>query len=315
MPRRTNDFQELIALINRQLAPAGAVVTESAIREDALTHHGREVDITIQHELAGYPITVIVECRDHDRPQDVTWIDALIGKYLHQVAHVVAVSSSGFTNQALDKAKAVGITTMAIEEARDTNWQKWVAAMKSIWVTLHGRTMTGIFNINLVDRTIKTPPSPPLMAGNKPGDVVFEQADGIQATAWDIFQNLSEAFVEEVIGRSDRQADGSIRFRYGLPNGTMLVLNDGTKLPADGIGYLLKEEVETIEVPLDAGEYGATSIATGSATGSAWKILIAHVRDKDGVPRMTLRATRLSGEPLEGRFTLYGVGEPVPPPK
>lgn len=65
MPRRTNDFQELIALIHLQLAPAGAVVTESAIREDALTHHGREVDITIQHELAGYPM-LSMDCGSMD---------------------------------------------------------------------------------------------------------------------------------------------------------------------------------------------------------------------------------------------------------
>jgi hypothetical protein len=314
MPRRTNDFQELIALIHQQLAPAGAIVTESAIREDALTHHGREIDITIQHELAGYPITLVVECRDHDRPQDVTWIEALVGKYLHQVAHVIAVSSSGFTGQAFEKAKAVGITTMAIREARDTNWRKWVAELSSMWITLHGRMMSGIFNINLVDRTITTPPSPPLMAGNKPGDIVFEKPDGMRATAWEIFQDLPDVYVDEVLGRSERQADGLIKFRYGLPPGTKLVLGDGTALPADGIGYLLKEEIETVEVPLEAGEYGVTSIATGSGTGSAWKIHIVHVRDKDGVPKMTLRATRLSGERLDGRFTLYGVGKPVPPP-
>lgn len=145
MPQRTNDFQELIALIHRQLAPAGATVAESAIREDAVTHHGREIDITIEHELVGYPITLAIECRDHERPQDVTWIEGLIGKYLHQVAHVIAVSSSGFTDQALEKAKAVGITTMAIEEAQDTNWRNWVAAMDRMWVTFRGRTMTGIF--------------------------------------------------------------------------------------------------------------------------------------------------------------------------
>jgi hypothetical protein len=265
--------------------------------------------------LAGYPITLLIECRDHDRPQDVSWIEALIGKYLHQMAHVIAVSSSGFTSQALDKAKAVGITTMVIEEARDTNWRSWVASLSSIWITLHGRMMSGIFNINLVDRSLKTPPSPTLMAGDRPGDIVFEKPDGNRATAWEIFQGLPEAFVDEVVGRSERQADGLIMFRCGLPPGTKLVLTDGGLLPADGIGYLLREEIETVEVPLQAGEYGVTSIATGTGSGSAWKILIVHVRDKDGVPRMTLRATRLSGEPLEGRFTLYGIGEPIPPPE
>jgi hypothetical protein len=315
MPARTNDFQELIALIHRQLAPAGAVITESAIREDALTGHGRETDVTIEHEVAGYPITLVIECRDHDRPQDVTWIEALIGKYLHQVAHVIAVSSSGFTTQAVDKAKAVGITTMVIEEAQDINWRKWVADLGSIWITLHGRMMADIFNVNLVDHKIENLPSPPLMAGDRSGDVVFENPDGAQATAWEIFQSLPEDYVDEALKHCERQPDGLIKFRYGLPSGTKVVLKDGRKIPAEGIGYLVKEEVETVEVPLEAGEYGVTSIATGSAAGSAWKILISHVRDRDGVTKMTLRATRLSGEQLEGRFTLYGVGERIPPPQ
>lgn len=141
-----------------------------------------------------------------------------------------------------------------------------------------------------------------------------QAGDGVRATAWELFQALPTEFLDEVIGRSERQADGLIKFRYELPAGTKLVLSDGSKLPAEGIGYLLKEEVETVEVPLEAGEYGVTSIATGSGISSTWKILIVHVRDRHGVPKMTLRATRLSGEPLEGRFTLYGVGEPIPPP-
>jgi hypothetical protein len=314
MPRRTNDFQELIALVHRQLAPAGATVTESAIREDAITHQGREVDITIQHEIAGYPVTLVIECRDHDRPQDVVWIEALIGKYLHQVAHVVAVSSSGFTEQALVKAKAVGIATMTVEAARDTEWSTWVAKLDTIWVTFHGRIMSGIFNINLADKSITTPPTPPLMAGDRIGDVVLESADGARQTAWDLFHNLPDEFVEDVLARSERQPDGVIKFRYGLRPGTKLVLSDGSTLIAEGIGYLIKEEIDTVAVPLDAGEYGLTSIATGSGAGNEWKVLIVYVRDRNGVPQMSVRATRLSGLPLEGKVTLYGVGESISPP-
>ncbi len=314
MPKRTNDFQELMALVHRQLAPAGATVTESAIREDAITHHGREIDITIQHEVAGYPITLVIECRDHDRPQDVVWIEALIGKYLHQVAHVVAISSSGFTAQALVKTKAVGIATMTVEEARDTNWSTWVAELDTIWVTFRGRIMSGIFNINLADRRITSPPSPLSMAGDRVGDVVFESAEGTRQTAWEIFHNLPSEFVNEVLAKSEHQPDGLIRFRYGLPPDTKLVLSDGSTLIAEGIGYLIKEEIETVAVPLEAGEYGLTSIATGSGASTDWKVLIVYVRGPNGVPQMSIRATRTSGPPLEGRVTLYGLGEPIPPP-
>jgi hypothetical protein len=93
-----------------------------------------------------------------------------------------------------------------------------------------------------------------------------------------------------------------------------LVLSDGSTLAAEGIGYLIKDEIETVEVPLEAGEYGLTSIATGSGTGNSWKVLVVYVRDQEGVPKMNLRATKLSGQLLEGTVTLYGLGDPVPPP-
>jgi len=120
--------------------------------------------------------------------------------------------------------------------------------------------------------------------------------------------------VNEVLAKSEHQPDGLIRFRYGLPPDTKLVLSDGSTLIAEGIGYLIKEEIETVAVPLEAGEYGLTSIATGSGASTDWKVLIVYVRGPNGVPQMSIRATRTSGPPLEGRVTLYGLGEPIPPP-
>jgi hypothetical protein len=45
MPRRTNDFQKLVFQIERQLAPLGAVVEESAMLPERGTGDLREVDV------------------------------------------------------------------------------------------------------------------------------------------------------------------------------------------------------------------------------------------------------------------------------
>lgn len=113
MSRQSNFFQRVIAAIERQLAQEGVQVTESALLPEPTSGAEREVDVHIAGELNGYPVAIAVECRDWKTPQDVDWIDALIGKYRDMgMALVVAVSTSGFTKAAETKAKSVRIRTV-----------------------------------------------------------------------------------------------------------------------------------------------------------------------------------------------------------
>lgn len=123
MPPRTNDFQQLIAFIETQLAPAGATVTESAMVEPLDGSAAREVDVLIEASIGTHDISIALECRDHERPQDRTWIDQLVGKYRSlPIDRVIAVSSSGFTPGAEEQARGADITTLALEEALELDW-------------------------------------------------------------------------------------------------------------------------------------------------------------------------------------------------
>src|SRR6266496_913807 len=123
MPKRTNDFQTLIAFIEKELAPLGVKVTESAELSEAADSSEREIDILIETEINHHPVRIAIECRDHKPPQDVTWIDAIIGKYRDLKIHnIVAVSKSGFTRSALEKAARVGIRALTFEQVFETNW-------------------------------------------------------------------------------------------------------------------------------------------------------------------------------------------------
>ncbi len=123
MPKRTNDFQSLIAFIEAELAPAGMRVTESAELREAEGETPREVDVLLETEVNGHPIEVAIECRDHVRPQTKGWIDDLIGKYRDlKVNQIVAVSRSGFTQDAKLKAERVGIHALTFEEAFEVDW-------------------------------------------------------------------------------------------------------------------------------------------------------------------------------------------------
>ena len=120
MPKRSNDFQRLVAAIEGQLAPLGAVVTESKLIKEKSSDTEREVDIAIESNVGQHRVLIAVECRDRGRPANLEWIDGLIGKYRDlPVEKIVAVSRSGFTKTAIKKAKEVNISTVTLEAATE----------------------------------------------------------------------------------------------------------------------------------------------------------------------------------------------------
>jgi hypothetical protein len=76
----------------------------------------REVDVSIRAEVGSSSILVIAECRDRSDPQDVTWIEQIVGKKLDVGADkAVAVSRHGFTAGAVAAAAANGIVLRTVE--------------------------------------------------------------------------------------------------------------------------------------------------------------------------------------------------------
>ena len=68
----------------------------------------------------------LVECRDHQAPQDVKWIEELIGRRISLAAQsVIAVSSSGFTSGAVAKARAHGVVLRDLQQLTDAEIVSW----------------------------------------------------------------------------------------------------------------------------------------------------------------------------------------------
>ena len=126
MPKRSNDFQELIKTIYEQIVPDGGSVTESGMVLDKEAGILREVDILVEYKYAGHEFRFIVECRDRSRPDTVEWIDGLIGKSKSlNVNKVIAVSNKGFAASAEKKAMENGIETLTLKRANETDWTKF----------------------------------------------------------------------------------------------------------------------------------------------------------------------------------------------
>lgn len=120
MPKRTNEFQKFVALIESLAAEPSTKVIESSMQSSRAGDGTREVDILLEQTINGVLVRMAIECRDHSRKQDVAWIDELIGKYENlDVDVVIAVSSSGFTKGARIKAAHSNIRAFTLQEAED----------------------------------------------------------------------------------------------------------------------------------------------------------------------------------------------------
>jgi hypothetical protein len=118
-------FEWRIERIYRLLEDEDAVITwNDRIPDPDNPSQPRQIDITIRRDQS----LTIVECRVHKSPQDVTWIEELIGRRESLRANaVIAVSASGFTEGARAKATHFGIIlrdfqTLTAEEIR--GWGK-----------------------------------------------------------------------------------------------------------------------------------------------------------------------------------------------
>jgi hypothetical protein len=132
MPKRSNEFQRLIKRIYEQLANSGSgeTVKESEMIADVSTGVLREVDVLLEREVFGHKVRIAVECRSRNRKnksgkrkQSVEWIDQLKGKYSTlPIDKVIAVSESGFTENARLHAQHSKIELVTIEEANEMDW-------------------------------------------------------------------------------------------------------------------------------------------------------------------------------------------------
>ena len=136
MPRRTNPFQQLIHDIHFQLHKGIAQVTESKFLRDRVTGLEREVDIVIEIENGPYRVVIGVECRAHDRKQDIEWVEQAYTKHQNLTDKLILVSKSGFTPEAIRKAETLGIETITLVEGQPIDWTQVVGKLSRVYMAI-----------------------------------------------------------------------------------------------------------------------------------------------------------------------------------
>lgn len=133
MPPRPHDLQQLIRLIERQLAvvtPPGVARVAEWLLFAGRDGTPREVDTVIESIAAPRPVRVALEYQDGARPAGLGWVEQLWGKY-HDLAvdQVVAVAKRGFTPAARARAAAYRIRALTLAEAREADWALALAGL------------------------------------------------------------------------------------------------------------------------------------------------------------------------------------------
>ncbi len=122
MPKRTNSFQRLVALLNKVLG-ASARVTESAMVSDKVAQTLREVDVLIESEEAGYPVRIAIEVSSTGRKADAPWVEKMRAKHADLDTDVlILVSESGMTRAGLAKAGHYNLRVLSVEEIKNVDW-------------------------------------------------------------------------------------------------------------------------------------------------------------------------------------------------
>ncbi|NQY31468.1 MAG: restriction endonuclease [Flavobacteriaceae bacterium] len=123
MSKKSDNFEKKIARIKSVLEKGEAEVTwNDKMPDPDNEEQPRQIDISIKKEGK----LTHAECRIHKKPQDVKWIEELIGRKISlRIDSMIAVSASGFTKGAEKKAKAKGIILRNLSEVTIEEAENW----------------------------------------------------------------------------------------------------------------------------------------------------------------------------------------------
>lgn len=125
MSKDSDNFEKQIKRIHDLIEqPDSEIIWNDRILDPDNPKQSRQIDVSIKREGA----LTLVECRFHNKPQDVKWVEELIGRKISlQADALIAVSVSGYTKGAINKARAHGIIlrdVISLTEEEIRNWGK-----------------------------------------------------------------------------------------------------------------------------------------------------------------------------------------------
>jgi hypothetical protein len=323
MPKRHNQFQDFVAMLEEQLAPEGAEVLSSVLLTDS-TGQQREIDVLIVMPLGHRTVTIGIECRDHGRKADVTWLEQLKTKFESlPIDKRVAVSRSGFTKGAQAKATAWHIQAMSLGQAFAVSWSARLQNLTALEV--RGQN----FEILSFSMEIEMPEGRMLNIPDRSPDGTFaatvenDNQPSLLSEVWlpngtrlPIILDLLNRLIQrrdahEAVWELD--PDGmkqTLEVHVALPPGFAFRDTDGISYPLTEVKMVLKRLALRSKVDLSHGGYGNTAVAFGSGAIEGVSLTLALCQQRGGGIR---GGARLRGADVMLQFDLSeSLASPLP---
>lgn len=319
MPQRSNDFQELVAMLTKVVHQHDAVsIIESRMIPDRVPGgDDREVDVAAETQVVGKQVYIGVECRAWKRPQTVEWVEAMHGKHDHlMTSELILVSESGFTKGALRLADFYGITAVTPGEVTpgfvgrivnnlDSLWAKEVAYKNvhsmTLWVWPDGASESAPVAVGAESLIVKSDGTPICTAldffqqcvvkGMPPDSPAIRDATGDE-----------KAFE---IGFGDPAVNASPVSFEGGPMCLEGTLEDASKIYAPIVaGQVVGEiEVNVCEIELEHGSYRGTDYSVGEAALGDRDLRVVVTESTDGIGRTIMRGRARKNLPTDDLST------------
>jgi len=277
MPKRSNPFQKLVALINGCMGAAGRL-EESALLIDKVSGEEREVDILILSKVGDYPVNISIEVIDRARKADVSWVEAMHAKHAHLPTNkLILVSRQGFTKPALEKAQFYGIEAFSFDEALDTDWDLAIRLSSS-----------GFFSITKLHYKCSAvcahPEGQRTFSSVKRSTHVYlpyrdMPTDFDKMAEFFLFEPRIEKLLHEQIMKGTER---SFILNYTPQPGTYVLDGDGTRMPLVKVSFGIEVEHTTTPVNFAIGRYGKREIVTGTSSNTEGDLHFVLIRKEDG---------------------------------
>lgn len=136
-------LEELVAHLERVLgADQNAKIESPAMLPDKVTGTAREFDVVVTIRSSHHELRTAIECRDWERPLDVSHIEAYDTKCSHCDIHSkVIVSPNGYSSGAKKKGDFLGIRCLTLHDIESIPWIKapgielrWRKLLKADWL-------------------------------------------------------------------------------------------------------------------------------------------------------------------------------------
>ncbi len=280
MPQRSNSFQRLILLVEASLNPLGARVIESLMLRDLTTGDAREIDVAIEIPTGPRTIRIALEVRDQRRPASVQWVDEIAGKYIHlPVDRIVAVSHSGFTTSARDKAASFNIDLLMPEEIPEFDW-KILSSVKRFVSTATVSYQWEIIALDPTCTALSAPPSDPIES------LLLHDPSGETQE----LGNLIHAFIDKAESRASMakmwndRPGAELQFQLELVGWSYRDLK-GNEHALKHADVALTGQVDWLNIELRTVTYAGETVAHGETTLDGQPVSLVVIEQEDQEPQ------------------------------